>query len=88
MQCQSCGADIHGYYDTPGVISLISYPPDSHCYHCGHPYPWNRLRIRLPMVVAAMFGQAVSKTALVMKSPKWQVIASIATIISVIAALV
>lgn len=38
--CQSCNAQIRGYYHVPGVISLHEYNKPSYCFNCGTAFPW------------------------------------------------
>lgn len=73
----------------PGVISLFpDPPPDPKCHNCGHPFPWNRLRVKLPMMLAALPRQAIDKATGMMKWSNWKTVATVATIISAIAAVI
>lgn len=45
-QCPSCKANIRGYFEVPGVITLSSsYRPPAYCYACGEPFPWTTTTI-------------------------------------------
>lgn len=39
-QCPHCDAEIQGWKNTPGVISVEEPTLPSHCHDCGSPYPW------------------------------------------------
>ena len=39
-QCQSCGANIRGYFQYDGIAICAHYTRPNFCYNCGKPYPW------------------------------------------------
>ena len=44
-KCESCNADIRGYYNTPGVIAIYTPELPLFCWNCGEPYPWTSRKI-------------------------------------------
>lgn len=43
IQCENCGAHIHGTYQVPGIVCIgESYTIPAYCYCCGSPYPWTQ----------------------------------------------
>ena len=45
--CLNCNAEIQGYYNVEGVISVSNhYTAPSFCPNCGKPYPWIEAKIQ------------------------------------------
>ena len=45
-QCPYCNANIRGYYDVPGVISIgHTHEPPAFCFNCGKAFPWTERKI-------------------------------------------
>jgi len=45
--CKDCNADIQGYYNVPGVISVgPETQAPAFCPNCGKPYPWTKTKIQ------------------------------------------
>jgi len=40
-----CNSPIHGYHDSPGIVSMRAVDIDAYCYHCGAGYPWTVARL-------------------------------------------
>ncbi len=57
-QCASCGAEIRGSYEVPGVAQMgAPGPPPNFCHQCGHAYPWTERRIEAAKYLAEEFDQ-------------------------------
>lgn len=55
-KCPKCGADIKGYYHSPGVFTLAETPVPLYCDACGGEFPWTQKRLaeQAPDAVTAL----------------------------------
>lgn len=56
INCQNCGTEIRGYYESNVVIIAFGeeHTPPNYCYNCGKPYPWLDRKMKAAVEMAQL----------------------------------